>query len=127
MTTILIVDDSRTQLTLIKGWLERYGLHTLSADDGDQALNLAAASQPDLVLMDIVMPRVNGFQATRKMSRDPRTAGIPIILITSKNQQADRVWGLRQGATDFLVKPVSEQLLLSRVDAVLQKSAAQTA
>ncbi len=127
MATVLIVDDSKTQLALVKSWLEQHGLSTLSADNGDLALSLAAAARPDLVLMDIVMPRMNGFQATRKMSRDPRTADIPIILITSKSQKADRVWGLRQGAVDYLVKPVSEHDLLQRVEAALQNSAPRSA
>ena len=80
---------------------------------------MAKNHRPDVVLMDVVMPRLNGFQATRMLSRDPDTASIPVIIVTTKDQETDMTWGLRQGAKHYLVKPVSPKELLSKVDEVL--------
>ena len=94
MAQVLIVDDSPTEAHVLKG-------------------------MPDLVLMDVVMPGLNGFQATRQLTKDPATSAIPVIIVTTKDQETDRVWGLRQGARDFLTKPVSEQRLMEKINAVL--------
>ncbi|MGY0798462.1 response regulator [Lysobacter sp. A286] len=108
MARILIVDDSPSQLMGIRRIVEKLGHEALTAEDG--AAGVAAAKQelPDLVLMDVVMPNLNGFQATRAICRDVDTKHIPVILVTTKDQQTDRVWGMRQGAKAYITKPFSE-------------------
>ncbi len=119
MAKVLVVDDSPTELHLLTKYLEAGGHQTLTAADGEEGLATARSELPDLILMDVVMPGLNGFQATRKISRDPATSGIPVVMITTKDQDTDREWGMRQGARAYLVKPVSETQLLSAVDEVL--------
>ena len=119
MSQILIVDDSPTEAHVLKGMLEKNGYETEIAESGTEGIERAKAFKPDLVLMDVVMPGLNGFQATRQLTRDPETSDIPVIIVTTKDQETDRVWGLRQGARDFLTKPVSEQRLLEKINAVL--------
>ncbi len=113
--TILIVDDSPTELHILKGYLESAGCSVLIADSGESGIEQARSEKPDLVLMDVVMPGLNGFQATRQLSRDPETADIPIIMVTTKDQDTDKTWGLRQGAREYLVKPVEKNELLSKI------------
>ena len=119
MAQVLIVDDSPTEAHVLKGMLEKNGYETEIAQSGTEGIERAKAFKPDLVLMDVVMPGLNGFQATRQLTKDPETADIPVIIVTTKDQETDRVWGLRQGAKDFLTKPVSEQRLMEKVNAVL--------
>lgn len=119
MARILIVDDSPTEVYILKGMLEKNGFQTLTAAGGDEGVQKAREEKPDLILMDVVMPGMNGFQATRQISRDPETSTIPIIIVTTKDQETDKVWGLRQGAKDYMTKPVSERELLEKVKAVL--------
>ena len=119
MALVLIIDDSPTEVYVMKTALEKHGFDTDSAADGDEGLGKARAKHPDLILMDVVMPGLNGFQATRELSRDPRTADIPVVIVTTKDQESDRVWGLRQGAVDYLVKPVSEFDLVGKAREVL--------
>jgi twitching motility two-component system response regulator PilH len=119
MSQILIVDDSPTEAHVLKGMLEKNGYETEIAESGTEGIERAKAFKPDLVLMDVVMPGLNGFQATRQLTKDPETSDIPVIIVTTKDQETDRVWGLRQGARDFLTKPVSEQRLLEKINAVL--------
>ena len=119
MPRILIVDDSPTESFKISGVLKRHGHEVLAAESGEQALQVARDSQPDLILMDIVMPGLNGFQATRELASDPQTRTIPVIMVTSKSQESDRVWGLRQGAVDYLVKPVASDQLVRKAQAAL--------
>lgn len=119
MSQILIVDDSPTEAHVLKGMLEKNGYETEIAESGAEGIERAKAFKPDLVLMDVVMPGLNGFQATRQLTKDPETSDIPVIIVTTKDQETDRVWGLRQGARDFLTKPVSEQRLLEKINAVL--------
>jgi len=119
MSQILIVDDSPTEAHVLKGMLEKNGYETEIAGSGTEGIERAKAFKPDLVLMDVVMPGLNGFQATRQLTKDPETSDIPVIIVTTKDQETDRVWGLRQGARDFLTKPVSEQRLLEKINAVL--------
>jgi len=119
MAQVLIVDDSPTEAHVLKGMLEKNGFETEVAESGIEGIERAKAFKPDLVLMDVVMPGLNGFQATRQLTKDPETSEIPVIIVTTKDQETDRVWGLRQGARDFLTKPVSEQRLLEKVNAVL--------
>ena len=101
MARILIVDDSPSQLAGIRRIVERLGHETLTAEDGQAGVELARRELPDLILMDVVMPNLNGFQATRSITRDPATSHIPVILVTTKDQQTDRVWGMRQGARGY--------------------------
>jgi len=116
---VLIVDDSPTEVHVMQKALEQHGFRTAAAADGDEAIRKARELHPDLILMDIVMPGLNGFQATRELANDPQTRRIPVIMVTSKSQESDRVWGLRQGAVDYIVKPVSMDLLVQKAEAAL--------
>jgi len=115
MARVLIVDDSPSQLMGMKLIIERLGHETITAEDGAQGVEVAKREMPDLILMDVVMPNLNGFQATRSISKNADTAHIPIILVTTKDQETDRVWGMRQGAKAYLTKPVNEAALTSLV------------
>ena len=108
MARILIVDDSPSQLEGLKRLVEKLGHQTLTAMDGAAGVETAKRDKPDLVLMDVVMPNLNGFQATRAICKDPTTSRIPVILVTTKDQDTDKVWGMRQGAKAYITKPVSE-------------------
>ncbi len=119
MASILVVDDSPTQAMNLSKILEKYGHSIITAEDGASGVASAKEHKPDLVLMDVVMPGLNGFQATRKLTKDSETAHIPVILVTTKDQETDRVWGERQGAKDYLVKPVEETALMATVDRCL--------
>jgi twitching motility two-component system response regulator PilH len=119
MANILIVDDSPTQIANLTRILEPQGHRVTTAADGEEGIAKATADQPDLVLMDVVMPGLNGFQATRKLSRDPSTQHIPIILVSTKDQETDRIWGLRQGAKGYLVKPPDASELLGLITELL--------
>lgn len=114
---ILVVDDSKTELHHLSDVLGRAGFHVRTAQNGDDAQRRLAEERPDLILMDVVMPGQNGFQLTRSITRDPRYAGVPVIMCTSKNQETDRVWGLRQGARDYVVKPVDAGELIAKIRA----------
>jgi twitching motility two-component system response regulator PilH len=116
---VLIVDDSPTDVHVMQKALEQNGFQTASAADGSEAIRKARELHPDLILMDIVMPGLNGFQATRQLASDPETRAIPVIMVTSKSQESDRVWGLRQGAVDYLVKPVASDQLVRKAQAAL--------
>ena len=119
MARVLIVDDSPSQLMGMKLIIERLGHETITAEDGAQGVEVAKREMPDLILMDVVMPNLNGFQATRSISKNPDTAHIPIILVTTKDQETDRVWGMRQGAKAYLTKPVNEGALIKLVKELL--------
>lgn len=119
MALVLIVDDSPTDVHVMQRALEQGGYRTASAADGSEAIRKARELHPDLILMDIVMPGLNGFQATRQLAADPETRTIPVIMVTSKSQESDRVWGLRQGAVDYLVKPVTSDQLLRKAQAAI--------
>ena len=119
MAVVLIIDDSPTELHLFQSMLEKSGFDTLVADSGEEGLRQARMSKPDCILMDVVMPGMNGFQATRKLTQDPDTAGIPVIMITTKDQETDKIWGMRQGAVEYLVKPVDAKQLASKINAVM--------
>ena len=113
MARILIVDDSQTETYRFKEILERHGHKVLEASNGADGVAVARAELPDLVLMDVVMPGINGFQATRQITKGAETAHIPVVIVTTKDQETDRVWGKRQGASDYLTKPVDETLLMN--------------
>ena len=112
---ILLVDDSKTELHYLSDLLLKRGYSVRTAEGGDEALKRLAEEKPDLILMDVVMPGQNGFQLTRTITRDPRYADLPVIMCTSKNQETDRVWGLRQGAKDYVVKPVQADELIAKI------------
>jgi twitching motility two-component system response regulator PilH len=116
---ILIVDDSPTEVHVMQKALERVGFKTAAAADGAEGIKLAREMRPDLIFMDIVMPGMNGYQATRTLANDPKTSSIPIVMVTSKGQETDRIWGLRQGAIDYMVKPVSPDQLVAKAQATL--------
>lgn len=119
MANILIVDDSPTEVHVFKTMLEKNG-HTVNvAESGEEGIEVAKEIIPDLVLMDIVMPGINGFQATRQLATIDETSKIPVIIVTTKDQETDKVWGIRQGAKDYIVKPVKEKDLIDRVNAAL--------
>ncbi|MNM71457.1 Response regulator PleD [compost metagenome] len=120
MARVLIVDDSPTEMYKLTGMLEKHGHEVLKAENGADGVALARQEKPDAVLMDIVMPGVNGFQATRQLSKDPETAHIPVIIVTTKDQETDKVWGQRQGAKDYLTKPVDEDTLIKKLNDVLK-------
>ena len=112
---ILVVDDSATERYMLKDLLTKAGYDVVSSENGEDAIVKAKQVKPDLILMDVVMPGLNGFQATRAISRDPETKSIPVIMCTSKSQETDKIWGLRQGARDYVVKPVDRELLLAKI------------
>ena len=115
---ILIVDDSATDRQFLSDLLAKNGFSVTTAQSADEALAKAKSQKPDLVLMDVVMPGQNGFQATRTLSKDEATKAIPIIICTSKGQDTDKVWGMKQGARDYIVKPVSAPELLKKISAL---------
>lgn len=119
MARILIVDDSPTEMYRFKEILGKHGYEVLEAMNGADGVTLAQAEQPDLVLMDVVMPGVNGFQATRQISRGEMTKHIPVVIVSTKDQDTDRVWGKRQGAIDYLTKPIDETQLISVIQQYL--------
>ena len=115
---ILLVDDSKTELAYLSDLLAKRGFTVRTAENGEDAMKRLAEGKPDLILMDVVMPGLNGYQATRTLTRDEETKGIPVIVCTSKGQETDKIWGLRQGAVDYLVKPLNPEELLQRVAAI---------
>ncbi|MFU8836739.1 MAG: twitching motility response regulator PilH [Thiohalomonadaceae bacterium] len=119
MAQILIVDDSPTEIHVLSTILEKLGHTVITAENGEEGVAKARESQPQLILMDVVMPGMNGFQATRQLTKDAETAHIPVIIVTTKDQETDRVWGLRQGAKDYLTKPVDEAMLVEKVNSLL--------
>lgn len=115
---ILVVDDSPTERLALQEVLTRNGFEVLTAHNGEEAIARSQADHPDLILMDVVMPGMNGYQATRTISRNETTRDIPIIMCTSKGQETDKIWGMRQGALAYLVKPVDHEELLARIRAM---------
>ena len=113
--TILVVDDSPTERHVMSELLVRSGYRVITAENGEEGVEKARREKPDLILMDVVMPGLNGYQATRTLTRDETTKHIPIIVCTSKGQETDRIWGLRQGALDYIVKPVNAVELLAKI------------
>lgn len=119
MSRILIVDDSPTEIHVFKTMLEKNNFEIITASSGEEGVDMATREKPDLVLMDIVMPGMNGFQATRQITKNADTASIPVIIVTTKDQETDRVWGMRQGAKDYITKPVDEADLISKINDAL--------
>ena len=116
MATILIIDDSPTDVRVFTTLLERAGHQVVAVGSAEEGIERARAELPDLIIMDVIMPGMNGFQATRTLTRDPVTAAVPIVMITTKSMETDRVWGLRQGARAFITKPVNEKELLACIN-----------
>ncbi len=114
---ILVVDDSPTDTHLLSEMLKKYGYAVSAAGNAQEGIAKSKQEKPDLILMDIVMPGMNGFEATRAITRDPETAGIPIIIVSSKGLETDKAWGMRQGAKDYIVKPIDEKALMEKLKA----------
>jgi len=114
---ILLVDDSATELHVISEILSKHGYSVTKAQNGDEAVRRLNEDTPDLILMDVVMPGMNGFALTRSITRDARFSAVPVIMCTSKSQDTDKVWGMRQGARDYIVKPVNADELISKIKA----------
>jgi len=115
---VLIVDDSKTELMFLTDLLVKNGFSVKTAENAEDAFRRLAEEKPELILMDVVMPGQNGFQLTRAIARDPQYADIPIMMCTSKTQETDRVWGLRQGARDYITKPVNASELIAKIKAL---------
>jgi twitching motility two-component system response regulator PilH len=115
VTKILVVDDSPTERHFLTEILQKAGHTVVIAESGELAIEVAKRELPDLILMDVVMPGMNGYQATRTLSRDEATRHIPIVMCTSKGQETDKIWGMRQGANDYLVKPIDASALLAKI------------
>jgi twitching motility two-component system response regulator PilH len=120
MSKILIIDDLATEIQIMKNVATSLGHIVVTANDGETGYAAAKADKPDIILLDVVMPKMDGFQTCRKIKKDPETAGIPIILVTTKNQDTDRSWGLKQGASDFVAKPFKSEELAARITALLK-------
>lgn len=119
MARVLIIDDSPTEIYKLTTMLEKHGHVVVAAESGEEGIEVAKKEQPDVVLMDIVMPGLNGFQATRQLRKSDETADIPVIIVTTKDQETDRVWGMRQGAKAYLTKPIEEKVLVDTINNVL--------
>jgi twitching motility two-component system response regulator PilH len=115
---VLVVDDSATERHILGELLTKEGFEAIFAEDGESGVAKAKSDLPDLVLMDVVMPGLNGFQATRAITQDPATQHIPVIIVTTKGQETDKIWGVRQGAKDYVVKPVDGAELLGKIAAL---------
>ncbi len=115
---VLVVDDSKTELMFLTDLLMKNGFTVMTAENAEDAFRRMAEEKPELILMDVVMPGLNGFQLTRAISRDPLYSDIPIMMCTSKNQETDRVWGMRQGARDYITKPVNAGELMAKIKAL---------
>jgi len=116
--TILVIDDSPTERHVFVDLLTRNGYQVITAENGEDGIEKAKSELPDLILMDVVMPGLNGYQATRTLTRDEKTKHIPVIVCTSKNQETDKIWGLRQGAQDYMTKPINSEELLAKIAAL---------
>ena len=119
MTHVLIIDDSPTEVHVFKSMLLNNDIEVSVAKTGEEGIEKAIETKPDCILMDVVMPGKNGFQATRDLSRNPETSTIPVIIITTKDQETDKIWGMRQGAKDYIVKPADERDLIERINKVM--------
>lgn len=119
MARILLIEDSPTDTAVLTRMLERHGHQVLASASAEDGIELCKRELPDVVLMDLVLPGMNGFQATRALSREPATKSIPVLIVSTKGMDTDRAWGLRQGAKDYIVKPPSEDALIARIDRLL--------
>lgn len=120
MTTVLVIDDSPSEMTKIREILVRNTFTVIEATNGEEGCQMAAEHLPDVILMDVVMPEMNGFQATRKITHGKTTSHIPVIIVSTKAQKTDQVWGKRQGAKEYLTKPVDEAALIDTIRSVME-------
>ncbi|KGO98077.1 response regulator [Novilysobacter defluvii] len=120
MARILLIEDSPTDTAVLTQLLERNGHRVLASDNAEDGIEMCRRERPDLVLMDIILPGMNGFQATRALSRDDDTRSIPVLIVSTKGMETDKAWGLRQGARDYIVKPPREEDLVARINALLE-------
>jgi twitching motility two-component system response regulator PilH len=118
ITKVLVVDDSPTERHFLNSLLTKHGYQVVLAENGEEAMAKAKKEKPDLIIMDVVMPGLNGFQATRAITKDEETKNIPVIMCTSKGQETDKVWAMRQGAKDYVTKPVNQAELLGKIAAL---------
>jgi twitching motility two-component system response regulator PilH len=116
---VLIVDDSPTEMHILSNMMEKLGHAVITADNGEDGVNIAKDAKPDLILMDVVMPGLNGFQATRQLNRSPETKDIPVIIVSTKDQATDKMWGQRQGARGYVTKPVAEEELIHAINTII--------
>lgn len=116
---VLIVDDSPTERHVLEQFMKEAGFSIVTASNGEEGVAAAKAEKPDLILMDVVMPGLNGYQATREISRAAETKGVPVIMCTSRGADTDKMWGLRQGANEYLVKPIKKDELMAKVNALM--------
>ena len=123
MARILLIEDSPTDVAVLSQLLQRNGHEVLTSGSAEDGIEVCKRELPDLVLMDVVLPGMNGFQATRALSREPSTKAIPVLIVSTKGMDTDRAWGLRQGARDYIVKPPSEDALIARIDQLLGSGA----
>jgi twitching motility two-component system response regulator PilH len=115
---ILVVDDSETERAYLQEMLAKKSYNVVLAKSGEEGVEKSKTEYPDLIIMDVIMPGLNGFQATRSITRDEATKHIPVIICTTKGQETDKVWGLRQGAVEYMVKPIKEAELLAKINAI---------
>ncbi len=115
---VMVVDDSPTEIHLLSEMLKKNGFSVITASNGEEAIAKSKTDKPDLILMDVVMPGMSGFETTRAITKNPETAKIPVIICTTKGQETDKAWGLRQGAKDYIVKPVTEKVLMEKIKAL---------
>ena len=123
MARILLIEDSPTDTAVLTRMLERHGHQVLASASAEDGIELCKRELPDVVLMDLVLPGMNGFQATRALSREPSTKDIPVLIVSTKGMDTDRAWGMRQGARDYIVKPPSEDALIARIQQLLGSGA----
>lgn len=119
MARILLIEDSPTDTAVLTQLLQRNGHQVLASGSAEDGIEVCRRELPDLVLMDLVLPGMNGFQATRALSRDTATRAIPVLIVSTKAMDADKAWGLRQGARDYIVKPPVESDLIGRINTAL--------
>ena len=119
MPKILMVDDSPAQLYSLRKIVEEGGHEAVTAESGEQALEIASDENPEVILMDIVMPGMSGYQTKRNLGRNESTRHIPVIFVSTKSGESDRAWGLRQGAMEYVTKPVNPNKLLTAISAVM--------
>ena len=119
MKQVLIVEDSPTELHILTSIMEKHGFTVTVANNGLEAIDKVKTSHPDIILMDVVMPEMNGFKATRTLKKDDSSSHIPIIMVTTKAQETDRVWAMRQGVDAYLNKPVDEKELMKTVNELM--------
>jgi len=123
MARILLIEDSPTDTAVLMRLLERHGHQVLTSTSAEDGIEVCKKELPDVVLMDVVLPGMNGFQATRALSREPATKAIPVLIVSTKGMETDRAWGMRQGAKDYIVKPPSEEALIARINQLLETGA----